>query len=549
MKKYISLLLLLLSYVTYSQVTEEWVKRYDGPANSMDQPSSIAIDNSGNVYVTGSSILSGMFEDYCTIKYNTSGVQQWVRTYNGTGDASDLARSIALDNSGNVYVTGVSSGSGMDFDYCTIKYNSSGVQQWVRIYNGPGNYIDAASSVAVDNIGNVYVTGKSSGSGTSYDYCTIKYNSMGGQQWVQRYDGPVNGNDYAYAITVDNSGNIYVTGVSDGGTITNSDYCTVKYNSLGVQQWVRRYDGPGNNNDYANAITVDNSGNVYVTGSSDGGAGTSTDYCTIKYNSTGVQQWVKRYSGSGNSSDIAYSIAVDILGYVYVTGQSFFSGTGPDYYTIKYSSTGVQQWARRYNGTGNGIDIAYSITLDDARNAYITGVVFNGGASTDYCTIKYNPSGVQQWVQSYNSPANSNDQACGIAVDNSGNVFVTGSSYGNGTYADYCTIKYHEPIGIKQISSVIPKSFELSQNYPNPFNPITKIKFDLPPLTKGGQGGFLKLVIYDILGREVANLVNQQLKPGSYEIEWDGINYPSGVYLYKLTAGDFTNTKKMVLIK
>jgi len=102
---------------------------------------------------------------------------------------------------------------------------------------------------------------------------------------------------------------------------------------------------------------------------------------------------------------------------------------------------------------------------------------------------------------------------------------------------------------VNQINSGMPKSFSLSQNYPNPFNPVTKIKFQIPPFTKGGSGGFIKLIIYDILGKEITTLVNEQLKPGSYEAEWDGSDFASGIYFYSLVTDDFTETKRMVLIK
>ena len=107
-------------------------------------------------------------------------------------------------------------------------------------------------------------------------------------------------------------------------------------------------------------------------------------------------------------------------------------------------------------------------------------------------------------------------------------------------------------IGIKEISTITPENSVLYQNYPNPFNPSTKIKFDLPKsnLTLSGAKGLLvRLVIYDILGKEIAVLVNEQLKPGSYEAEWNASNYPSGVYYYKLISGDYTDSKKMVLVK
>ena len=95
--------------------------------------------------------------------------------------------------------------------------------------------------------------------------------------------------------------------------------------------------------------------------------------------------------------------------------------------------------------------------------------------------------------------------------------------------------------------------FRLSQNYPNPFNPVTKIKFDIPshlsfPNAPIGNP-LVTLKVYDIIGKEISTLINEQLQPGTYETEWDGSNYPSGVYFYKLTAGDFIDTKRMMMIK
>lgn len=111
--------------------------------------------------------------------------------------------------------------------------------------------------------------------------------------------------------------------------------------------------------------------------------------------------------------------------------------------------------------------------------------------------------------------------------------------------------RYFNPTGIKPISGEIPEKFSLYQNYPNPFNPATRIKFDVQssPLSERGGGGFVKLIVYDILGREAATLVNQQLNPGTYEIEFDGSNLPSGIYFYRMTAGEYTETRKMILLK
>jgi uncharacterized delta-60 repeat protein len=415
------------------------VARYNGPGNGTDTATAVAVDNFGNVYVTGFSLGSGGNLDYATIKYS-AGRQQWVRRYDGPGNSADEATAIAVDNSGNVYVTGWSyaAPNTNDQDYATIKYNSAGEQQWVARYNGPGNLGDEATAIAVDASGNVYVTGGSSSSPGNSDYATIKYNSSGEQQWVARYSGGADYGDFANAIAVDNSGNVYVTGSSGYG---NSDYATIKYNSSGEQQWVARYDGPGHNLDAAYAIAVDSSGNVYVTGFS---SGIDLDYATIKYNSAGQQQWVARYNGPANRFDEAAAIAIDGFGNVYVTGESLGSDSGLDFVTIKYNSSGQEQWVARYNGPANGHDAAHAIAVDSSGNVYVTGFSEGSRSSGDYATIKYNSAGQEQWVARYSGPGNDWDEATGIAVDGLGNVYVTGKSTGWGTNWDYATIKYEQ---------------------------------------------------------------------------------------------------------
>jgi len=261
---------------------EQWVARYNGPGNLSESAYALAVDAAGNVYVTGYSLGSGTAADYATLKYNSAGVEQWAVRYNGPGNSNDWAYALAVDAAGNVYVTGESVGSGTAADYATLKYNSAGVEQWAARYNGPGNSGDVATALAVDAAGNVYVTGESVGSGTATDYATLKYNSAGVEQWAARYNGPGNSDDVVTALAVDAAGNVYVTGHSYV-SVAYADYATLKYNSAGVEQWAVRYNGPGNGDDWAYALAVDAAGNVYVTGLSEGGAGTSWDYATLKY--------------------------------------------------------------------------------------------------------------------------------------------------------------------------------------------------------------------------------------------------------------------------
>jgi len=420
---------------------EEWVARYDGAGAAYDGDSAyaLALDGAGNVYVTGVcdvDQIPSTTADYCTIKYLGDGTQAWVQVYDNGG--LDSATGLAVDGAGNVYVTGSSEGSGTDYDYATVKYDTNGVQKWEARYDGPIHISDYAWALAVDATGNVYVTGTSGG-----DYATVKYDTNGNPQWVARYSAPSPMSvDQATALAVDGAGNVYVTGWSGDLQAYDDDYATVKYNASGAEQWVRRYDGPDHAVDKALALAVDGAGNVYVTGYS-WGSGTLDDYATVKYNAVGVQQWVTRYNGPASGYDKAYALAVDGAGNVYLTGFSEGSGTYHDYATAKYDAGGAEQWVKRYNNAPvNGDNDATALAVDGGGNVYVTGSSEGSGTGPDYATVKYNAGGVQQWVARYDGPSSGWDGAYALAVDGAGNVYVTGESVGWVTGLDYATIKY-----------------------------------------------------------------------------------------------------------
>ena len=372
----------------------------------------------------------------------------WVRRYNGSGDSTDAALAIAVDDYGNVYVTGKSYSSATDFDYTTIKYYSNGDTAWLRRYNGPANLWDEAGAIGVDGSGNVCVTGSSRGIGPGNDYAdlvTIKYDSSGNESWVSRYNGPsVVLPDGGMALVIDSVNNIYVTGYSYSFG-TSYDFLTVKYYPNGDTTWLRTYDGPGQH-DIAYDIAVDGSGSVYVTGYSNGGATSweHSDYATVKYDPNGNELWAREYSGPGDSLDWPRAIAADNFGNVYVTGNSIGSGTLQDYATIKYDSNGNELWVRRYDGPANSEDNANDIAIDISGDVYVTGASTGSGTGRDYTTIKYYPNGDTAWVRRYNSPyiQNGYDEGVAIKVDSHGYVFVSGTSAGFSGAYDYVTIKY-----------------------------------------------------------------------------------------------------------
>jgi uncharacterized delta-60 repeat protein len=434
---------------SYSQATQEWVQTYNGPGNGIDIAFSVAVDNLGNVYVAGNSPGDTSANDITTIKYDSAGQQQWVQRYNGPGNSDDGTNgtnAIAVDDSGNVYVAGWSAGT-ENTDYVVIKYNSNGDQQWAQRYNGTGNGYDAPYGIALDSSGNVYVTGTSTGDGTGFDYTTIKYDNDGQQQWVKSYNGTGNGYDAAQALAVDASGNVYITGVS---TAQNGlgDCVTIKYDTNGNQQWAKTYDGPANGNDYGNSVTFDSSGNVYVTGTSTGSE-TGQDYLTIKYDSSGQQLWASTYSSPENNWDEGRSIGLDGSGNVYVTGVLEYSegkASTDDWGTIKYDSSGAEQWVRTYNGPASIADEAWSIAVDVDGNSYVVGYSHGLTSGSDLTSIKYDTDGMQQWLQAYDSPKHGTDSGFDITLDSQGNVYVAGAS-GSGTAIDYAIIKYSQAPG------------------------------------------------------------------------------------------------------
>jgi Mg-chelatase subunit ChlD len=401
-------------------ITEEWVAKYNGPDNYYDITYSMIVDSSGNVYVTGGS-QSNDGENYTTVKYDTNGNELWVAHYNGPANKHDHSNDITVDSLGNVYVTGKSGGTTSRWDYATIKYDPNGNEIWVKRYNGGDR--DIAYAITVDTQGNIYITGQ-----TDDKYNTIKYDANGNQIWNSKYEGS---SGEAMDIVVDDlSGNVYVFGR------TETDLTTVAYDQDGNELWIKKYGSCYYFSPRSRYIVMDSLGNVYVVGTIKGNE-TSHDFTTIKYDSLGNEIWVAKYNSPGNGIDQAFGIDLDSSGNVYVTGCSYFPS--PRYRectTVKYDQNGNEIWVANYgNGSGRGIRVDDSLGL-----IYVIGTSSNASIAT-MTTIAYDQDGNELWVGKYNGPGGE-DKGIFIDVDPSGNVYVSGYSKGNGTYIDFCTIKY-----------------------------------------------------------------------------------------------------------
>ena len=543
------------------------------------------VDNRGNI-ICGSAAFNETETDAALLKYSSSGTLIWERYTNSSGFSTDYAVSIGRDNQNNLYVTGFNNN-----EYIIVKYNSSFVQQWAVSH--PDNYppTEQYTYSINDSLGNVYIAYATEDSLENRYVMLMKYNSSGSLVWDVRYSAnPA----IPWAICMDKTGNIIIAGTnwenynhtvlrllkySPSGSLLMSTSFSAPYNSPiwiysvetdfdnnilvagssnGAMTWKFKTNGTliwerywvGTYVHQINKLKYDSKNNIYVCGFTGTSAG--YDYITIKYDSAGNQKWSQTFNGIRSGEDFAEDLITDTLGNTYVTGYACNQPTNWDrsVITIKYDSTGNVVWLRDYHFPVNGNLQPTMISRDKYNNIYVLcGYYYYQPMNAGYLFIKYKSNGDSVWTFTYNSPVARN-YGKAFLLDGENKIFVTGRAYGNNTGYDITTLELSQTNSIRKIDINMPDKFSLHQNYPNPFNPMTKIKFDVPSphLYKGGQGG-VSLKIYDITGREIQTLVNEQLHPGTYEVTFDGSNYASGVYFYQLRSGEYVDTKKLVLLK
>lgn len=428
----------------YSQVNIQWQNSFDN-ASQIDQSIGIVVDSSGNSFVTGTS-WNGTDFDIVTIKYDPSGLEQWVATYDGLNNFVDEATGIAIDKNGFIYITGHSNTSGAaDYDIVTIKYDpANGNEMWSQEYTGTSNY-DQSGGISVDTLGNIYVVGTLESGAGDNDVVLLKYNSSGALQWTDTYNNGITGIHFGRGVKNDLQGNTYVLAEVESNS-NFQDVAVLKYlhTSTGNPTWTQTYDADGNS-DQPEDLFIDPSGTVYVTGGSyTSNLASKQDYYTIKINGTnGAEIWDVLYNGGGDDTDIAKSvIADDNNGFVYVTGASFGAGTAQDFATVAYDANGNQKWVYRYQSPGAGYDVGTKLILSNNGEIYASGTSYLSSTNNDYLTLKFDSLGTKLWETRFDGPASGADNAIDMWVDAGQNIYITGKSKAAATNFDYRTIKY-----------------------------------------------------------------------------------------------------------
>ncbi len=466
--------------------------------------------------------------------------------------SSDYGYDVALDSEGNIFVTGyvngdlpIGGGSYGGADYFILKYNSSGSLIWGKQIGSAAT--DIGNGIALDSSGNIYVTGYTSGDlgGTGNaggnDIFVAKFNSFGTNLWTVQHG--TSGSDEGQDIALDSSGNIYVTGSTagnlDGNTTAGSiDIFIMKLDNDGNWQWTKQPGTSLTDNGYG--ITVDSSGNVYVTGSAGGELDGEPyidkgDAFITKYNSSGVRQWTKVFGTA--EGDLGYSIAM-MPGNASVCMTGIFNaaswGDGDlGIYTCDADGTAVTEFAYLDEASTTwGIDIA----VDDYSNIYVTGftaVSLDGNpyyGYLDILAVKYNPSGQRLWSR-INGTVDG-EVGYGIGVDEFGNVYVAGFAQtalnGNPSYGgdDIVLLKYGA-------------DYNISGTVTDGTNPISGVTLNL-------TGASTANTLSDALGEFSFNNLNPG---GTFIVTPSKTNYTfspsSRTYTgldHEITDADFTGT-------
>jgi len=453
----------------------------------------LTLDADGNVIVIG---YRGSFpnaQDYVTTKLDTAGSQLWQAVLNGRANRSDIPIAVVAASNGDIYVTGASQMEISNFSYedmLTVKYDAAGNELWRAAFNGTGFGSDCPVSLALTANGDVVVLGTTTNAFGNTDFLTVRYSASGGERWRAIASGSANRNDDARALAIDSSGNILVTGESRNaeGAFGKPEILTVKYDADGVESWRRVATTAFFDEFQARAIALGAGNSIHVAGQVTISGVLSA--FIVRYDAAGTETWRTTLAGLR-----AEQMAVDASGNTIVAGpnaivisevlihkidalgapvwqRSIVAGAyviprlrldsaanvlvalaeaGPQawrFLAVKYdAASGAELW-RANSGTREGLAttrdsrvLGQKIAVDAAGNTYMAGQAFNG-SSYDFLVVKFDAAGQELWRAQDAVGSPRGQVLTGLAIDTSGNTYVSGVGGINGAIDSVVIIKY-----------------------------------------------------------------------------------------------------------
>lgn len=449
----------------------------------------------------------------------------WTKTLGGS--LSEKGYDIKQTSDGGFIVAGhtYSFGAG-NGDAWLIRINPNGDTLWAHTYGDGGGSYESAQSVYQTSDGGFIFAGSVFAGSTSNAYL-VKTDANGSAEWTQTIGGF--DTDNAYSVIQANDGGYIICG--DTRSFHNgfgSSVWLIRTNSVGDSLWTKVYGGSSYQGGKSIKQTTDNG--FIVAGSYNNGGATSTEVWLLKTDANGDTLWTKTFGG--NAQQEGYDVLQTDDGGFLIAGSQSWS----EIWLIKTNSTGDTSWTKTYPGS-----LAPTNCLSHASDGgfIVTGSDFNG----DLLVIRTDENGDLLWSSTYNGGISDAGSAV-INVDGGG-YLVCGSTDSTGAGNTDIWLIRLDSDGTTSINEepALANQFQLNQNYPNPFNPTTTISW------QSSAGSWQTLVVYDLLGREVATLVDEFKPAGNHEVEFSELSVPSGVYYYQLKTGEFVKTRKMVLIR
>ncbi len=523
-------ILFVTAQLNAQEPPKEWYRTFNGPDGYYDEVKYIRLDAQNNVVVTGHSGSDSTWFDVVTQKYAPDSTLLWSHRWNNTAlNLNDVPNDMLIAPNGNIYVTGYSKTSSdandINSNIFIFALDQNGNLLWADSIKGTGYtngnfYVgrNVGFGLALDAQGNIYLTGQSSGNGsTQFDQAVLaKYNSAGVQQWLKFID---NSNawsytDYARSIGIDANGNLYLCG-NTTLTTTWMDFAVWKYDTDGNFVWIKTHAGSDNNtSEGLTDIIADAAGNTYTFGVS-----SDYKYVLIKYDVTGAQQWVYTFDTSSVGISSAFTGADRHFAFDHDGNLIFHAPMSQRIGVAKFNPMGTLLWLTYVGGTSQYNNEGYDVQIDGANNIYISGAVSMAGSSYfDLGLMKLDAGGNWLWTVVHNGPGNVNDKGHSMAVAGDGSLYVGGFSNGYSNSADYFLVKYKDiAAGITTAAPVA----KLLSVFPNPAASFATVTVQ-PELI--GHNYY----VVDITGKQI---MAGRLTAAQTHLAIDKLN--SGVYFLK----------------
>ncbi|MDD5087635.1 MAG: T9SS type A sorting domain-containing protein [bacterium] len=462
----------------------------------------------------------------------------WTRTYGGSD--YDRAHSVQQTTDRGYIIAGYTSSFGTGgYDMYLVKTNSQGDTLWTRMYGGSDD--EEAYSVQQTSDGGYVVAGWTDSFGAGEDdFYLVKTNSQGDSLWTRTYGG---GNvEEAFSIEQTTDGGNVVAGRTMSFGAGYYDFYVVKTDNLGDTLWTRTYGG--SSWDWAYSVQQTEDGGYIVAGHTESFGAGSTDIYMVKVDSLGDTLWTRTYGGS--DWDDVFSVQQTTDGGYVVAGYTYSFVTGSeDFYLVKTNSQGDTLWTRTYGGS-NGEE-AFSVRQTADGGYIVAGSTTSFGLGTptwvNSWLVKTNSQGDTFWTRTYGGDRD--DRAFSVQPTADGGYIIAGAtmSFGAGQTDFYLVKTGPDQLDAEPISVIAPKEYVLHPNFPNPFNATTQIGYELPKASR------VTLAVFNLLGEEVASLVDEVQAAGMHTVVFEGSGLASGVYLYRMQTDGFVQTRKMVLLK